>query len=287
MSPGWSGALLTTLALIAFAANSVICRAALGGGAIDAAGFTAIRLLAGAAVLSALRAGSGRPPRGGREVVQPAMLLLYAAAFSFAYLSLSAGTGALLLFGAVQSTMILAGLRSGERFGISEALGLVLALCGLGWLVAPGLAAPSAAGAALMVMAGVAWGIYSLRGRGSRDALGDTARNFALASIPGLVLGAVSLGGGQPTLKGIGLAVLSGAITSGLGYVVWFAALRRLTAIRAAIVQLPVPALTAVGGVVILSEPVSWRLVLSSVMILGGVAAAIAGPARGSGRRRD
>jgi drug/metabolite transporter (DMT)-like permease len=278
-------ALLTSLALIAFAANSLICRAALGGGAIDAGSFTALRLLSGAVVLLAVRRASRRPTAAGRGLVQPAMLFLYAAAFSFAYRSLDVGTGALLLFGAVQATMILAGLRSGERFGLAEAAGLLVALTGLVWLVAPGVTAPSPRGAALMGAAGVAWGLYSLRGRGSQDPVGDTARNFAIAAAAGLLFVPGSLSGGLVTARGAALAVLSGAVTSGLGYVLWFAALPRLSAIRAAILQLPVPAITAAGGVLFLGERVSARLVLAAMLILGGVGLAIAVHARSARRR--
>jgi len=275
--------LLTALALAAFAANSVICRAALGGHLIDAAGFTLIRLATGAATLLALHAGSRRGSRITFDFVQPAMLFLYAAAFSFAYLSLGAGTGALILFGCVQATMILAAFRSGERFQALEGTGLVLALGGLACLVAPGLTAPSPVGSALMALAGVSWGVYSLRGRRAGDALADTARNFALATPLSLVVVALALRQVHVSPAGVALAVASGAITSGLGYVAWFAALRGLTAIRAAIVQLAVPALAAAGGVAFLSERVTLRLVLSAVLILGGVGLAIARHSRWAG----
>ncbi len=278
-------AVLASLALAAFAANSVICRAALGGRLIDAPGFAAIRIAAGAVTLLLLQGGSRRSLRPGSDLVQPAMLFVYATAFAFAYLRLGSGTGALLLFGAVQATMILAAFRSGERFRPIEAIGLVLALSGLACLVAPGVTAPSPGGAAIMVAAGVAWGIYSLRGRGSVDPLGDTTRNFVLAVPLSLVVVGFALRDSHFTPPGVGLAVVSGAITSGLGYVAWFAALRGLTAIRAAIVQLAVPALAAAGGVAFLSERVSLRLVLSGLLILGGVALAIAGRSRSGGGR--
>jgi drug/metabolite transporter (DMT)-like permease len=204
------------------------------------------------------------------------MLFLYAAAFSFAYRSLGSGTGALILFGCVQATMILAAFRAGERFRLLDGAGLALALGGLGCLVAPGLTAPSPLGSALMAAAGVAWGVYSLRGRDSVDPLGDTTWNFVLATPPALVVVGFALRSAHLTPQGIALAAVSGAVTSGLGYVAWFAALRGLTAIRAAIVQLAVPALAAAGGVVFLSERISLRLVVSGTLILGGVALAVA-----------
>jgi drug/metabolite transporter (DMT)-like permease len=278
-------ALFASLALIAFAANSVICRAALGGHFIDPAGFALIRLSTGAGMLLALQAGSRRTFRIGFDLVQPAMLFIYATAFAFAYLSLGAGTGALILFGCVQTTMILAAFRSGERFRLLEGIGLALALGGLVWLVAPGLNAPSALGSALMAAAGVAWGVYSLRGRRTVDALGDTTRNFILATPLSLIVLGFALRNAHFTPLGVMLAVASGAITSGLGYVAWYAALRGLTSMRAAIVQLAVPALAAAGGVAFLSERVSLRVVLSAILILGGVGLAMTRHARWGGGR--
>lgn len=273
-------ALSTLFALAAFAANSVLCRLALGGRAIDASSFALIRLGSGAVVLWLIRSASRKRSGAGRGWVPPAMLFLYAAAFSFAYLSLSAGTGALILFGSVQATMILAALRSGERFRRLEVAGLVLALAGLAYLVSPGLSSPSPVGSALMVAAGAAWGVYSIRGRASVDPLGDTARNF-LGAVP-LAVGVSLLarGSAHVTPAGAWLAVTSGGLASGLGYVVWYAALGGLTAIRAAMVQLTVPVLAAFGGVVFLGEHVSLRLVLSAALILGGVGVAVTGRAR-------
>jgi drug/metabolite transporter (DMT)-like permease len=269
-------ALLTSLALVAFAANSVICRRALGSHLMDAASFALVRLATGAAVLLAIHAGTRRGFRVSFRPLQPAMLFLYAAAFSFAYRSLGSGTGALILFGCVQTTMILAAFRSGERFRLLEGAGLALALSGLGCLVAPGLTAPSLLGSALMAVAGIAWGVYSLRGRDSADPMGETTWNFVLATPLALAVAGLALRSAHVTPQGVALAAVSGAVTSGLGYVAWFAALRGLTAIRAAIVQLAVPALAAAGGVVFLSERVSLRLVLSAILILGGVTLAIA-----------
>jgi drug/metabolite transporter (DMT)-like permease len=203
------------------------------------------------------------------------MLFLYAVPFSFAYLSLSTGTGALILFGLVQVTMILAALGSGERPHFWEWVGLVLAFAGLVYLVSPGLTAPSPLGSLLMGVAGVSWGLYSLWGRGAANPLADTTGNFARA-VP-LVVGVSILGLSRASISGPGvlLAILSGALASGLGYVVWYAALRGLSRTRAATVQLSVPVLAAMGGVFFLSEDVSLRLFLSAVLILGGVAIAI------------
>jgi drug/metabolite transporter (DMT)-like permease len=267
----------TAFALVAFASNSLLCRLALGSGSIDASSFTTLRIASGAALLVPLAFSR----RGGRAVktrglpwISAGFLFLYAAAFSFAYVSLSAGTGALLLFGAVQATMIAWAIRSGERFGLFEGVGLVAAIAGLVVLVAPGVRAPSLAGSALMLVAGGAWGCYSLRGRNGDDPLAATSRNF-LAAVPFTVaLSVASLSALHVSARGVVVAVVSGAITSGLGYVVWYQALRGLTSIRAAIVQLAVPALAALGGVAFLGEPVTLRLVVSGILILGGVALA-------------
>jgi drug/metabolite transporter (DMT)-like permease len=208
------------------------------------------------------------------------MLCLYAVAFSFAYLSLSTGTGALILFGSVQVTMIAVALASGERPHALEWVGLAIALAGLVALVLPGLTAPPFLGAALMATAGFAWGLYSLLGRGAVDPLGETASNF-LRSVPlAAAVSLLTLDQAHLSPRGIVLAVVSGALTSGLGYVVWFAALRGLTATRAATVQLAVPVLAALGGVVTLAETVSLRLALAALLILGGIGLAVAGRRR-------
>jgi len=272
-------AVLTCLAMIAFAANSLLCREALRGDSIDPASFGSVRLASGALTLVLLHAarGGGRPSRRG--LLAPAMLFAYVAGFSFAYTGLTAGTGALLLFGAVQATMLVAGLVAGERFARSEVAGLVLALAGLGYLVWPGLSAPPPAASALMLGAGVAWGVYSLCGRGSADPLGETARNFLLATPAALAVGLLFRGSAHADTRGVVLAVCSGALTSGVGYAIWFAALRGLTAIRAATVQLSVPAIAAAGGVAFLSERLTFGLAAAAAMILGGVGLAIAGRA--------
>lgn len=271
--------LFTGLALVAFAANSVLCRLALGAATIDAASFSTIRLASGAFTLLAVmmlfkeKHSFMQPGRW----VSAVFLFAYAVPFSFAYINLSAGTGALILFGAVQATMIFAALRTGERPHRLEWLGLILAVGGLVYLVSPGLAAPPPTSSILMTIAGIAWGIYSLRGRGAVSPLADTTRNF-IHSVPAAVgVNLVMLRHLHVTEEGAFLAVLSGALASGMGYVVWYAAIRGLTAMRAATVQLAVPVLAAAGGVVFLSEQISLRLVLSAIVILGGVGLALAG----------
>jgi drug/metabolite transporter (DMT)-like permease len=272
---------LAVFALLCFAANSVLARLALRSGGIDPASFTAIRLLSGAIVLGLLlRArGGARPATRGRWV-GAALLFLYAAPFSFAYLSLPAGTGALLLFGAVQLTMIGAGLRSGERPQPLEWIGLIAALSGLVYLNFPGLAAPSLQGALLMMLAGAAWGLYSLRGRTAGPPLVRTAESFLLATPLGLGLAAVWLPHAHLSPAGVGYAAASGALASGLGYAAWYAVLPRLSATRAGTVQLAVPVVAALAGTALLGERVSTRLALSAVAILGGVGLAISARAR-------
>lgn len=281
-------ALLTALAMVAFAANSILCRLALGAGRIDAASFTLVRLGSGAVSLALIRAAGRARGRARGEVVtrgrwhplSAAMLFAYAAAFSFSYRSLTAGTGALLLFGAVQITMILWALRTGERFRAAEGVGLGAAVAGLVVLVLPGLRAPDPVGSALMAVAGIAWGVYSIRGRGTADPLSENARNFALSVPAAALVLVVALGSARLTGAGIAIAVLSGAVASGVGYVIWYAALRGLTSIRAAMVQLTVPVLAAAGGVLFLGESITMRLVGAAVLILGGVGLAVASRAR-------
>jgi len=274
-------ALLTIVAMLAFAANSLLCRLALGQGMIDAASFASLRMVSGAVMLVAIVLLRRRKVRGSTASWRSAsMLFLYMACFSFAYLSLGAGTGALILFGAVQLTMFVVALRGGEHFsGISWA-GLALAVLGLIYLVSPGLHAPDPWGALLMAVAGLAWGLYSLLGRRATDPLEATARNFVYA-VPLVLL--VSLAGWLVapdavlvTSRGAMLAIASGALASGCGYVVWYAVLPSLPAMRAATVQLSVPALAALGGVLLLSEELTWRLVLATVATLGGVGLVLA-----------
>ena len=266
---------LTALTMAAFAANSVLCRLALSTTGIDAAPFTAVRLAAGALVLVGVVRLRRAPRAPGGSWASAAALFVYAAAFSFAYLSLSTGTGALLLFGAVQLTMVGWGLVRGERLTAVQVVGVALALGGLVYLVLPGLTAPPLGPALLMAASGMGWGVYSLRGRGAPDAVSASAGNFVRAAPLALALGAVVLvAGGGVALDGPGLgyALASGGVTSGLGYVVWYAVLPALRATSAATVQLSVPVLAALGGVVFVAEPITLRLALATVVTLGGIA---------------
>ena len=276
--------LYTGTALLAFAANSILCRLALREATIDPASFTAVRLAAGALALLAVFSVShrNRSLRGHGSWQSASMLFLYAACFSYAYITLSAGTGALILFGCVQATMIASGIRTGDRPAAVEWLGWTAAIAGLVWLVLPGLEAPPLTGAALMALAGVAWGVYSIRGRGESDALAATTSNFALSLALVAVLVSVTFADAGISSRGLTLAVLSGALTSGVGYVIWYAALEHLSAIQAALVQLCVPALATAGGVLLLHENLSLRLVFASALVLGGIFVAL----RGKFRRR-
>ena len=262
-------ALLTAVTLLAFAGNSLLCRAALRDGAIDPLSFTALRLVSGALVLLPLVRRPDAPwsPRAALALAG------YAVAFSLAYLSLDAGVGALLLFGSVQVTMFTVGWRRGERLSRLQSLGLAAAVAGLLALLLPGATAPDPTGAALMVLAGVGWGAYSLCGRGAPAPTVATARNFALAAP--LALLALPFASFEVTATGAWLAVASGAGTSGLGYVVWYAALRGLDATRAAVVQLAVPVIAALGGAVLLGEAPGARLVVAGGVVLGGVATVV------------
>jgi len=263
---------LTLLAMLAFAGNSLLCRMALKHTAIDAASFTSIRVVSGAVVLWILvRLRTGQ---GGLLGNWPSALALvaYAAAFSFSYVSLTAATGALLLFGAVQATMVGYGLWTGERLRLRQAAGLLLSLSGLAGLLLPGLSSPPLLGSMLMLSAGVAWGIYTLRGKGRGDPLRVTAGNFMRGIVPVLALSAITIPNASLDATGVALAVASGAIASGLGYAIWYTALPGLKVSSAAVVQLSVPVIAALGGVLLLDEPLSMRLVVASVAILGGIA---------------
>ncbi|MFI5000789.1 MAG: DMT family transporter [Reyranellales bacterium] len=266
---------LTTLAMLAFAGNSLLCRIALRDTAIDAASFTSIRLASGALVLAAIMYGRRSRPLAAGSWRAAAMLFGYAAFFSFAYRQLSAATGALLLFGAVQTTMLGYGLATGERLRGVQLVGLFVALAGLVGLLLPGLAAPPFEGAAFMLAAGAAWGVYSLLGRGVQDPIGATAGNFLRAVPFAAVLSLAMSGHASLDSAGVLYAVLSGALTSGLGYVLWYAALPALKAASAATIQLSVPVLAALGGVALLAEPITLRLTIASVAILGGIALVI------------
>jgi drug/metabolite transporter (DMT)-like permease len=262
----------TALAMVAFAANSVLNRLALAETAIDAASFTLIRIAAGALVLWALvRARRGE--RLGGDWPGAAALFVYAAAFSYAYRELAAGTGALLLFGTVQLTMIAVGMFRGERLRTLQAMGLAMALIGLGVLLSPGVSAPPPGAAMLMVLAGMSWGVYSLRGRYARGTpLASTAGNFLRAVPLAVALAIAGASHARIDVTGALYAVLSGAIASGLGYAIWYSALRGLTATTAASVQLSVPVIAALGGAALLPEPLSLRLALASAATLGGIA---------------
>ena len=273
--------ILTTLALIAFAANSVLCRLALGGGTIDAASFTVIRLIAGIIVLFIIAtfvAPLIAATQSKSESIQSrgswqagAMLFLYAVTFSFAYISLDTGTGALILFGSVQITMILWSLITGTRLQRLEWAGVVVAFAGFVYLVMPGVSAPSLTGFLLMTSAGIAWGIYTLKGRGSASPLMDTTFNF-VRTIPFLlILLLLTFQQAELSMQGAVLASLSGGLASGVGYTIWYSALRGLSSTQAAVVQLSVPIIAAMGGVVIVSEPITARLLLSTCLILGGI----------------
>jgi drug/metabolite transporter (DMT)-like permease len=295
----------TTLALVAFAFNSILCRLALRGEEADAAGFTAVRLVSGAVALVVINyvVSKGRNLSGSEGVSDEAntqakntlptgrvsafgswlsafLLFAYAICFSFAYLGLTAGTGALVLFGSVQLTMIAVAILRGERPSALEWLGLATAVGGLVYLVFPGLQSPPLTSSLLMAAAGAAWGGYTLRGKGSSDPLADTTGNF-VRSVPMIVaVGLVLLPNLHLSGYGILLAVLSGAITSGIGYSFWYAALPHHTSFRAAVLQLPVPLLTAVLGIVLLTEAFTGRLLFASILILGGIGLTIFGRRR-------
>jgi len=269
----------TVLALIAFAANSVLCRLALGENTIDASSFTSIRLLSGAVVLFIILKFNRNKNKASTKGSWSAtlMLYLYAITFSFAYITLDTGTGALILFGSVQITMILLSLISGYRLHITEWIGVIVAFVGFVYLVLPGVTAPSAAGFSLMTLAGFGWGVYTIKGRGSANPLSDTAYNF-IRSIPLIiVLAALTFKYAHISAEGILLAMISGGITSGIGYTIWYTALGGLSATLAAVVQLSVPVIAALGGVIFVSEQISMRLTLSALLILGGILMVILG----------
>jgi drug/metabolite transporter (DMT)-like permease len=268
----------------AFASNSLLCRAALEGGHADAATFTLLRLLSGALVLCALARVREAPLPPSRWARGSAIALLaYALGFSLAYLRVPAGVGALLLFAAVQLTMVGGGLRAGERPRAREWTGLAVSLAGLGVLARPGEARPDLVGSVLMLAAGAAWGVYSLRGRRGGDPVGANAASFARAAPLALFAGLAvwGLGAGRLTPRGALLAALSGGVASGLFYAVWYEALRGLTAARAALVQLAVPVLAALGGVLLLGERLGPRLLLAGGLVLGGIALAVQGASAG------
>jgi drug/metabolite transporter (DMT)-like permease len=277
--------LLTSLALIAFAANSVLCRLALGEGAIDAAGFTIVRMVSAVLVLFILvtvmknvnRKASSSSSSSSSMLVSKGswtasiMLFVYAVAFSFAYQSLGTGTGALILFGAVQITMLVVSVVTGTRLRLLEWVGIAGAFSGFVYLVLPQVSTPSLTGFILMALSGVAWGFYSVLGRNSKNPLMDTHYNFLRSLVFVLVLLVFSFQGLHTTFNGVLYAVLSGGIMSALGYTFWYMALKRLAATHAAVVQLLVPVVAAIGGVIFVSEDITMRLMISGAMILGGI----------------
>lgn len=270
--------LLTTLAMIAFAGNSLLCRAALRDTDIDAATFTSIRLISGALTLCLLLGVRGnRAPMKQGSWGSALALFAYAAAFSYAYGGLSAAMGALLLFGAVQATMISIGIVRGNRPQLWQWVGFVVAFSGLVGLLLPGLTAPPLFSSLLMIGAGIAWGVYSLRAKGAGEPTAVTTGNFVRAVPMALVLSLVMMTSASIDTAGIGYAVASGAIASGMGYAIWYMALPLLQATTAATVQLSVPVIAAVGGVLLLTEPLTPRLVVAGVAILGGIAMVIRG----------
>jgi drug/metabolite transporter (DMT)-like permease len=263
--------IFTALAMVAFASNSLLCRQALKHTSIDAASFTSVRIASGALCLWILVRLRKRSLRNAGSWLSALALLAYAALFSFAYLQLSAGTGALLLFAAVQATMIAWAIRSGERMRVAQIAGIALALAGLVALVFPGLSAPPIGAALLMLGAGAAWGAYSIRGKTGGEPLGTTAGNFLRAMPMALGLSLITMRSANWDLAGTIYAVLSGAIASGVGYAIWYTALPGLKSTGAATVQLSVPVLAAIGGILFLSEPLKLRFILASVAVLGGI----------------
>jgi len=258
--------------MMAFAGNSLLCRVALRHTSIDAASFTFIRIVSGAVALWLIVRVRGRSLEKAGSWISAAALFAYAAGFSFAYLSLPAGTGALLLFGAVQATMIIWALRSGELLSVRQRIGLALAMAGLVALVFPGLSAPPLGGSILMFGAGIAWGVYSLRGKESGDPASATAGNFLRAVPMAAVLSLSLLPWANLDRAGIGYAIVSGAIASGVGYAIWYTALPSLRGASAASVQLIVPVLAAAGGILFLGEAITLRFLVASVAVLGGIA---------------
>ncbi|MEL6495672.1 MAG: DMT family transporter [Cyanobacteria bacterium J06623_7] len=263
---------LTCLALTAFAGNSVLCRLALGEARIDAASFTIVRLLSGIIVLCLISAIARTPPRiTQHNWISALALFVYALAFSYAYISLDTVTGALLLFGTVQITMVAASLIAGNKLHFFAWMGTVIAFSGFVYLIKPNLTTPSATGFILMTIAGIAWGIYTLRGRGAQQPIGDSTANF-FGTLPLIaVLLMINLQNVNLTQSGIILALISGAIASGCGYAVWYMAVRRLSSLQASVVQLLVPIIAAVGGVIFTDETISQTLIVAALVILGGI----------------
>lgn len=267
---------LTIVAMIAFAANSLLARLALGSGSLDWASYTTLRILSGAAVLVLLarRRGTSGGPRAGSWPAAAA-LLVYALAFSLAYIDLGAATGALILFTSVQATMVGYSLMRGESLTLAELLGFTIAFVAFVYLILPGIGRPDPAGSLLMAVSGIAWGVYSLKGRGAVNPLAATAGNFLYASALCVPLGIFALVVGTASWTGVLLAIFSGAVTSGLGYVIWYRALAGLTNFQAALVQLSVPVIAAAGAILFLDEAMTMRFVISGSAVIGGIGLAI------------
>ncbi len=264
---------MTGLALLAFAGNSVLCRLALSDNTIDAASFTSIRLFSGIIFLVLLVVVKTKKTMdiASGSWLSSFYLFLYAIALSYAYITLDTGIGALILFGAVQVTMIVASLLEGRRLLAIEWLGLFFAFLGLLVFLMPGASAPSLTGIVLMAVSGIAWGFYTLAGKGSKSPLIDTANNF-LRTLPFIALiTLLTFDDIQTSSQGIVLAIVSGAVTSGLGYAIWYSALPHLTVTQAAVVQLTVPIIASIGGVLFSNEAITIKLVTSSILVLGGV----------------
>lgn len=264
--------IFTLVALIAFAGNSVLCRVALGEKQIDAAGFTAVRLISAALFLYLLFSFKRieKPLLSYGHWWSSLMLFIYAICFSFAYLTLDTGTGALILFGSVQICMLTISKLSGERFSYLELIGLAMAVIGFIYLVLPTLSTPSLSGFVLMAMSGIAWGFYTLAGKKSLQPNLDTTMNF-IRTIPMTMITLLFIDFSSITNKGLVVAILSGVVTSGIGYIIWYKALPLLSNMQAAVTQLLVPVIAALGGLVFISEPISMRLVVASTLVLGGV----------------
>ena len=272
--------LLTLLALIAFAANSVLTRSALAFDQIGPGAFMAIRLVSGAITLTALvafRGGLGGMLKHG-SAISAAALLLYAGAFSFAYVTLDAGLGALILFGGVQITMFTGAVIGREQPSMARWVGSLLGMIGLAVLFAPGAEMPDVSGSVLMALSAVGWGVYSLRGRSVSAPLQATASNFLFAAPFAVLLWLVFPLNTDVTFTGTMLAIASGALASGVGYAIWYATLPKLDSSLAAILQLTVPLIALAGGMVFLGETATWTFVISAALILGGVFVAVLGP---------
>ena len=276
--PHWLRTLgLTAFAMLAFAGNSVLCRLALKDETIDPAGYTLVRLIAGAVFLTLLSLILLKPSRPSQTLNYgnwPAAtaLFIYAATLSFGYISIDTGAGALILFGFVQLSMILIGVSRGHRLALTEWAGTLLAFGGLSYMLLPGSEAPELTGFILMAISGAAWGVYTLIGRGSATPLADTSGNFLRSCIPALILLFYFLGDVYLTERGLLLAIASGALASGAGYAVWYAVISHLRVSQAAVVQLSVPVIAAVGGLLFAAEPITSRFVIASLLVLGGIA---------------